>query len=339
MKTRVWQFDEAGGPEKLILRETEQRDPGYGEVRVRLHALSLNRADTMWLANTYIESPSYPSGIGYEVAGSVESLGPGVQGVQVGDTVSALPAFSISDYANFGETAILPVRSLLTPPSNFSAAESASFAFAYLTGYFALFELAQLKPYQTVLVTAGTSTTGLAAIPLIHKAGATVIATTRTSKKREALQKAGADYVIATEEENLLDRVNEITSGRGVDITYDCVAGALSESVVQSIKVRGHWIVYGFLEAPAQFPWWHVAIRSTKFDLFIIFAYTGNRTLKLVTNEEAFARAKQFIAAGLTDGSLPPIPVGRSFHGLESLPEAIRFMLSNEATGKIVVTL
>ena len=170
--TRVYRFHEFGGPEKLALETEPLIEPGHGEVRVRVQAMGLNRADLLYLANAYIESPRLPSRLGYEICGTVEAVGPGVTGFKVGDRVSSIPAFSISDYANFGETATLPERGLMKTPDRLTSAQGASFAFAYFTGYFALMELARLQPYQTVLVTAATSTTGQAAIPIIHKAGA-----------------------------------------------------------------------------------------------------------------------------------------------------------------------
>lgn len=246
--TRIYQFHQYGGPEVLQLDSVPLPQPGAKEVRVQVQSMSLNRADMLWMANTYVETPQLPSRVGYEIAGIVEAVGEDVTEFQVGDCVSSIPASSISDYANFGETAILPVRGLMKTPEPFTPAQGSGFAFAYFTGYFALLELGKLQPYQTVLITAATSTTGLAAIAMAKKIGATAIATTRTSKKRDALFDAGADYVVATEEEDLVARVMDITNGKGADVVYDAVAGGLSEQLVQATKVRGHWIVYGFLD-------------------------------------------------------------------------------------------
>jgi NADPH:quinone reductase-like Zn-dependent oxidoreductase len=243
-------------------------------------------------------------------------------------------------YANFGETAVLPERGLMKTPDRFTASQASSFAFAYFTGYFALLELGKLQPYQTVLITAGTSTTGLAAIAMAKKIGATVIATTRTSKKRNVLLEAGADYVIATAEEDLVDRVMAITNGHGADVVYDSVAGALSDKLVRSTKNQGHWIVYGLLDTEnlGSFPWFTMFGRTLHFYLYKVFDFTGNRSLNLPTDEAAFSRAKAFIAAGLADGSFP-ITIDREFQGLDAWPDAMRYMASNQAAGKIVVTL
>jgi len=236
--TRIYQFHQYGNPEVLQLDTVPLLEPNSGEVRVRVQAMSLNRADLLWMANNYLETPELPSRLGNEIAGVVEAVGAKVTEFEVGDRVSSIPAFSISDYANFGETAILPVRGLMKTPDKFTPAQGAGFAFSYFTGYFALLELGRLQPYQTVLITAGTSTTGLAAIAIAKKVGAKIIATTRTSKKRDILLKAGADDVIATEEEDLIARVMEFTGGQGADVVYDAVAGALSEKLVQATRIR-----------------------------------------------------------------------------------------------------
>jgi NADPH:quinone reductase-like Zn-dependent oxidoreductase len=189
-----------------------------------------------------------------------------------------------------------------------------------------LLELGKLQPYQTVLITAATSTTGLAAIAIAKKIGAKIIATTRTSKKRDVLLNAGADYVIATEEEDLVDRVMAITNGQGADVVYDAVAGGLSDKLVQATKVQGHWIVYGLLDTEnlGTFPWLTMFVKTVNFYLYKVFDFTGNRHLNLPGDEAAFTRAKAFIAAGLADGSFP-VTIDREFQGLESLPDAMRY--------------
>ena len=338
--TRIYRFHRYGDPDVLQLDSLPIPEPKANEVRIKVGAMSLNRADLLWMANTYVETPQLPSRLGYEIAGIVEAVGEEVTEFQIGERVSSIPAFSISDYGNFGETAILPVRGLMKIPDSFTPSQGAGFAFAYFTGYFALLELAHLQPYQTVVITAGTSTTGLAAIYMAKKIGATVIATTRTSKKKNVLKEAGADYVIATEEEDLTERILEFTNGQGADVIYDAVVGGgILEKLIAAIKIRGHYIVYGTLDMNlAGFPWWKAFIRSPYFHIYKVFDFTGNRNLGLPGNEAAFARAKKFIAGGLNDGSFPVV-IDREFQGIESLPEAMKLMASNQAKGKIIVTV
>lgn len=338
--TQVYRFHQYGNPEVLQLDSVPLSQPKEGEVRIKVQAMSLNRADLLWMANTYVETPQLPARLGYEVSGIVEAIGQGVTEFKIGDRVSSLPAFSISDYGNFGQTATLPVRALMTTPNNFSFAQGASFSFAYFTGYFALMELAHLQSYQTVVITAGTSTTGLAAIYMAKKIGAKIIATTRTHQKKDVLFKAGADHVIATEEENLTERILELTNGQGADVIYDCVVGGgILEKLISAIKVKGHYIVYGILDMNlAEFPWWKAFAVSPQLHLYKVFDFTGNRNLGLLPDENAFVRAKSFIAGGLRDGSFPVV-IDRQFEGIESLPDAMEFMAANKAKGKIVVTL
>jgi len=339
MKTRIWQFDEVGGPEKLVLREREQRSPGPDEVLVRVQSLSLNRADALWLANTYTESPKPPTGIGYEVAGIVESVGSGVVTVLPGDRVSNLPNTSLSEYTNFGETTVLPERALMKTPNGLSTSDASCFSFAYMTDYFALVELAGLQAGQVVVVTAATSTTGLAAIRIAKRLGATVIATTRTPKKRSTLLDSGADHVVTTDEGNVTEEILELTSGRGADLVYDCIVGDLLEKLATATRLRGRYIVYGLLAGPGAFPWFTIFGRGLRFDLHSVFNYTGNTSRGIPANEPAVSRALEFISSGLADGSLHPVPIDRIFEGLEKVPEAMRYMLANSASGKIVVTL
>ena len=140
-QARVYRFNEFGGPEKLQLKEERVPFPPAGHVRVRVQALSLNQADFLFLANQYIEQPSLPSKIGYEIAGTVDAIGEAVTTFTVGERVSSIPAFSVKDYGSFADLAILPERGLMHTPSNLNKAEAASFTFAHFTNYYGLFDL------------------------------------------------------------------------------------------------------------------------------------------------------------------------------------------------------
>jgi NADPH:quinone reductase-like Zn-dependent oxidoreductase len=341
-QTRVWQFDEPGGPERLVLRDVPEREPGYGEVRIRVESLSINRSDILWLANTYLESPRTPgAGIGHEIAGTIEAVGPGAGGVAIGDRVSTFSAFSLNEHACFGETAVVPARALVPTPVRFDIPAASSFAVAYFTAYFALIELCRLQAPQTVVITAATGTPGFAAIQLAKQLGARVIATTRTRAKVDALRAAGANEVIAIADEPALNRrVLELTAGRGADVVYDCVVGGVIDKLADAVRVRGHYVVYGLLEPQgAAFSWWSAFTRSFRLHVYKVFDYTGNGPLGLAPDEAAIVRGKEMLLAGFADGSLRPPPIDRVLRGLERVPDALRHMLTNTATGKIVVVL
>jgi NADPH:quinone reductase-like Zn-dependent oxidoreductase len=158
MTTCIHRFYEYGGPENLKPELIRLQEPGRGEVWGKAQTMSLNRADLLWLANTYTETPTLPSSLGDEITGVVEVVGAGVTAYRMGEWVNAIPAFPVSDDANFGETSILPQRGLMRTPDGSAVMQAASSAFAYFTGCFTLFEITQLKPYQIVSVTAVTST-------------------------------------------------------------------------------------------------------------------------------------------------------------------------------------
>src|SRR5438445_13899151 len=113
---RVVRFHETGGPEVLKIEETDVPPPGPGEVQIRIHALGLNRAESMFRRGQYLEEPRLPARLGYEAAGTVAAVGPGVQGFNVGDAVSTIPSFSLNDYGLYGEPANAPGHRLTVHP-------------------------------------------------------------------------------------------------------------------------------------------------------------------------------------------------------------------------------
>src|SRR5262249_15868461 len=147
--------------------------------------------------------------------------------------VSTIPAFSLNQYGVYGDTAIVPVHAIAEYPPKLSPEEGTSIWMQYLTAYGALIFYGAIKKRDFVVITAGSSSVGLAAIEIVRAEGATSIATTRTSKKKAELLAAGADHVIATEEENLAARVMEITGDKGARIIFDPIAGKVVETLAQ----------------------------------------------------------------------------------------------------------
>ena len=163
---KVVRFHEFGPAEVLRVESGEVQEPGPGEVRIRVAAIGVNFEETLWRRNQYFESPVLPAGLGYDASGTIDKLGPGVTGFAVGDKVATFPAHSQGDYPAYGEWAIMPAMSVAHYPAKLSDVEAASYWTAYLTGYFALIEIAKLASGQTVLITAASSSTGLAAIEI-----------------------------------------------------------------------------------------------------------------------------------------------------------------------------
>ena len=226
--SRIVRFHQTGGPEVLQIEDVEVPAPKAGEVRIAVKALGLNRAEAMFRSGHYLEQPKFPARLGYEAAGTVEALGEGVTGFQVGDAVSTVPGFSQNDHGVYGEVAVVPARVVVKHPASLSWEQAASVWMQYATAYGALIEIAKLTAGDTLLIPAASSSVGLASIQIANHVGATPVALTRGSSKKQALLDAGAAHVIATEEEDLVARVNgnhrrqrrarRVRSGRRTDV-------------------------------------------------------------------------------------------------------------------------
>ena len=154
---RVIRFHETGNADVLRIEDLPLAEPGEGEVRLKVEAISLNRAELMFRQGQYLEDPVFPSRLGYEAAGIVDAVGPGNGDIRIGDRVSTIPAFSMGEYGVYGESAIVPVHAVAPYPNHLSPAEGASIWMQYLTAYGALIDIGQLKQSDTVVITAASS--------------------------------------------------------------------------------------------------------------------------------------------------------------------------------------
>ena len=189
---RTIKFAKAGGPEVLEFIETQVPAPGPHEVRIKVKAIGINRAESMWRNDKYIEPVKFPAGLGYEAAGIVDAVGKDVVFAE-GDIVSTIPAFSQNQYFTYGEVILVPDHAVVKHPKSLSFAEAASIWMMFLTAYGALIADAKVTKGDFVIIPAASSSVGLAAIQLTNYAGATPIALTRTSTKKKQLLEAGAD--------------------------------------------------------------------------------------------------------------------------------------------------
>ena len=222
---RVVRFHKTGGPEVLQIEEVAVPPPGKGEVQISIKALGLNRAESMFRSGQYLEDPKLPARLGYEAAGTVAALGPGVQGFKVGDAVSTIPSFSLNDYGFYGDLANAPVHAVTHYPKSLSWEEAAAVWMQYLTAYGALIDIGKLTKGDTIVIPAASSSVGLAAIQIANKVGAVPVAITRGQSKRKALLDAGAAHVIASDEQDLVKEVLRITGGKGARVVFDPVGG------------------------------------------------------------------------------------------------------------------
>jgi len=191
-------------------------------------------------------------------------------------------------------------------------------------------EFADTKVDEFVLIPAASSSVGLAAIEIANLLGAVPVALTRTSSKREALLKAGAKHVIATEEQDLVTEVNRITNNKGARVVFDPVAGPTINKLAEATAQGGIIFQYGALSSePTPLPLFPVLAKQLTIRGYTLF--------EISTNPQRLARAKQFIVQGLTEGTLKPA-VAKTFP-LEQVVDAHRYMESNQQIGKIVLTV
>jgi len=327
---RVVRFHQHGGPEVLRIEQVEVPEPAPGEIRIRVKALGLNRAEALLRSGHYIEEPVFPSGLGLEAAGVVDRVGTGVSGFAPGDAVSLVPPRSMVRWPAYGELVTFPAELVVRHPPTLGWEAAAAVWMQYLTAYGALIDIAKLGSGDFVAVTAASSSVGLAAIQIARMLGATPIAITRTSAKKQALFEAGAPHVIASADEDLAVRLDEITSGQGVRVVLDPIGGPLFEPLTAAMARSGILIEYGGLSPePTPFPLFTVLSKSLTLRGYLVH--------EIVSDPARLAAAKAFILDGLESGALRPV-IARTFP-FEQIVEAHRFMESNEQFGKIVVTL
>ncbi len=327
---KIVRFHEVGEAEVLKLDDMPLPEPAAGEVRLRVKAIGLNRAEVLFRMGRYLMAPVLPSKIGYEASGTVEALGPDVDAGLLGKTVSTVPAFAVDKYGVYGEVAIVPASAIAAYPEKLTYEQGTSIWMQYLTAYGALKMHGKIAPGDFVLITAASSSVGVAAIEIARAEGAISIATTRTAKKKSELLALGADHVIVTQEEDLAARVQEITQGKGARLVFDPIAGVGVEELAKATAFGGTLFLYGAL-----------ALEPTPFPLFTCLtkalSIRGYTLFELVTNPQEFAKAKQYVFDHLERGTFRP-KVDKTFP-LSQIVEAHRYMESNEQIGKIVVTV
>ena len=316
-----------GEPEALRIEDLEVGDPGPGEARVKIDAIGLNRSEAMFREGRYIQPPGYPTLIGYEASGVVEALGEGVSNVAVGQRVSALPMFQQGKYGVYAEAALVPARALLPAPDGLSQIESAAIWMQYFTAM-AVTEFGKAGMGDFVMIPAASSSVGLAAIQLCNWAGATPIALTRKSGKEAALKAQGAAHVVATEEQDLVEEIKRITSGKGARIAFDPVGGPYVDTLAQALSEDGVLFIYGGLSGqPTPYPHWPAAFKN--------LSLRGWVASTIWNKPDRFARGEALIRQGLREGRLKPV-IDRVFK-LDDIAEAHRYLESNQQVGKIVV--
>ena len=326
---KVVRFHSIGGPENLQVDEVPSRPPGEGEVKLRVQAVGLNRAEALFVRGVYGGTPELPSRIGYEAAGVVEEVGPGVDTSWVGKKVATIPGFPMSKNGVLGEEAIVPVSSLGEYPAKLSPLEAAAIWMQYLTAYGALITFGGMQRGDFVLITAASSSVGLAAIEMANAEGAIPIAATRKAGKRDELLSLGAAHVVVTEEEDLVKRVMEITGNNGARIIFDPVGGPGVEKLAQAAAFEGIIFEYGGL-----------SMQPTPFPMIALgkgLTIRGYTLMEIRRDPSLLKTAKQYVFDRLEDGRFHP-KIAKTFPLAQSR-EAYQYLESNQQVGKVVITV
>ncbi len=327
---KVIRFHQTGNASVLKIEDLPVAEPSEYEVRITVEAIGLNRAEIMFRNGAYLETPQFPARLGYEAAGIIDAVGRYVRDFKVGDRVSTIPAFSMGQYGVYAERAIVPVSAVAKYPESFSAQQGTSIWMQYLTAYGALIDIARLKPQQRVLITAASSSVGVAAIQIAKSQDAIVIATTRDKTKIPFLLEQGADHVIDSGSDDLVTAMADITQNEGAEIIFDPIAGPVLPQLAEVASKAGLIIEYGALHRDATpYPLFTALAKGLVIQAYTIFEITQHKN--------KLEQAKAFLMALFDAQKIAPV-IDKVF-SFNDIQQAHDYMESNQQMGKIVVSV
>ncbi|GAB4294959.1 MAG: zinc-dependent alcohol dehydrogenase family protein [Methylophaga sp.] len=328
--SKVVRFNQTGDPDVLKIVDEQVPPPAAEEIQIQVAAIGLNRAEAMFRRGQYLEAPELPARLGYEASGTIKAVGNAVQGFKVGDAVSTIPNFPLNRYGVYAELVNIPATAVAHHPHNLSWEEAASIWMQYLTAYGALIDIAKMQADDFVLIPAASSSVGLASIQLCNLIGATPIAMTRHSDKKQALLEHGARHVVVSEEEDVIAAIENITHGEGVRIIFDPVGGPMLDTLAEVAAPKGIIFQYGALSPePTPFPLFTALGKGLTFRAYTLFEFTRQ--------PQQLKQAKETIYGWLESAQLKPL-IARTFR-LDEIVEAHRYLESNAQFGKIVISV
>ncbi|MEJ8810378.1 NADPH:quinone oxidoreductase family protein [Variovorax ureilyticus] len=314
-----------GPPETLTVEEIDSPVPGKGEVLVTVHASAVNFPDTLIIGNKYQFKPALPFSPGGEVAGTIKSVGPGVEGYAAGDRVIA-----VCGWGGFAEEVVTDARKLVRLPAGIAMEDAAALVITYGTSHYALQERANIQPGETLLVLGAAGGTGISAIELGKLMGARVIAAASTDEKLALCRQSGADETINYATEDLRERIKALTGGKGVDVVYDPVGGAYTEPALRSMAWKGRYLVIGFTAGEIPRPPLNLALLK---GCSIVGVFYGGFSQ---AEPKRYDMLMQELLGWLAEGRIRPSITAR--YPLERAAEALRVVADRKATGKIMLS-
>ena len=317
---------EYGPPESLVFEEIPSPEPGPGEVVIAVKAASVNFPDVLIIENKYQIKPPLPFSPGSECSGVVQAVGADVRRVKPGDRVMA-----VTTYGSFAEQVKTDEWRVLSIPTGMDFETAAAFTLTYGTSDHALADRAALTKGEVLLVLGASGGVGIAAIEIGKALGARVIACASSQDKLQVCREHGADEAIDYAHEDLRKRIGVLTEGKGVDVVYDAVGGAVTELALRSTAWRGRLLVVGF--ASGEIPRIPLNLALLK-GCSIVGVFWGDFARR---EPGRFAERIQQLGEWHRQGLLRP-------HISETLPlakaaEALTRLASRQVKGKLVLTV
>jgi NADPH2:quinone reductase len=325
-KTRVVVVSRPGGPEALQIVERPWPVPGEGEILVRVRAAGMNRMDVLQRQGNYPLPPDATDVLGVELAGVVESLGPGANRFKRGDRVMALVTSGAhADFAVVQEAAALPI------PDGVSFEQAGAFPETYFTVWSNVFERAALKKGETLLIHGGTSGIGTTALMLAKAFGSRVIITAGSPEKCAACLRLGADGAIDYRKQDFVAVSKEMTQGRGPDVILDMVGGDYINRDIEAIAADGRIA--------------QIASQQPRAEINLALLRRKRLTLIGSSLRPQPLQMKAKLAAALAENVLPllgkgqALPVIDTVFPLDKVADAHARMDGGQHVGKIVLTM
>lgn len=315
-----------GPPEELVLEDQPAPTAAADEVLIDVHACALNFPDVLMIQGKYQSQPPFPFSPGGEVAGTVAAAGADAGDFQVGDRV-----FASTGAGGMREQVAVKSAQVRPMPARMSFQQASGISTTYGTSYYALKQRAALQPGETLLVLGAAGGVGLAAVELGHAMGARVIAAASTDEKLAAARAAGADECLNYADGELKEKVKALTGGRGADVIYDPVGGALFDQCMRCINWYGRLLVIGFAAGDIpRVPVNLILLKSCQLVGVFFGAWTGRYPAEAQAN---FREILDLYEAGRID------PLVGAEYPLDQYAEAMRCLMERQAIGKIVVNV
>jgi NADPH2:quinone reductase len=315
---RVHEF---GGPEVMKLEDVPDLQPGPSQVVVRIHAAGVNPVEAYVRSGSYPQKPILPYTPGTDAGGVVMAVGSGVKGVKAGDRVYT----SGPNSGTYAEQVLCGEAQVHRLPDTVSFEQGAAMGVAYGTAYRGLFQRAEAKPAETVLVHGASGGVGTAAVQLARAGGMTVIGTAGSEPGLELVKKEGAHHVLNHASDGYLDELMKLTDGRGVDVIVELLANKNLGKDLTVLAKKGRVAVIG-----SRGP-----VEINPRDAMGREADIRGVTL-MNTSEQEFKTMHAALVAGLENGTLRPV-IGQRIPLVEAARAHVEIMKPSGAHGKIVL--